>query len=318
MTAEVSRTGIGREAERPKAIPVSGWLLILKRTVKGFFADRVMLISAGVTLYMLIALVPSLSTIVSIYGLFSRPETIPSQVSLFQGMVPAGGLDLIRSQLERIASQSDQSLGWTLVVGLAIAIWSASLGINGMFDAMNVAYGETEKRGPIKRIAVVLSFTVAASILAVVALVVVVVLPAVLTFLPIISTAGWAVRLLSFALLGALLLVGLAALYRWGPSRKDARWTWITPGAIFAIVVVLIISVLFSWYVANFGNYSATYGSLGALIGFLTWMWFSTIAVVTGGKLNAEIERQTAVDSTTPPTMPMGKRGAHVADTLGS
>lgn len=313
-----TRPDIGRGASRPSDIPFRGWVLVLKRTVMGFFADKVMLISAGVTLYMLIALVPSLSTVVSIYGLFSGPEAIADQVSLFRGLVPSGGLDLIRSQLTRISSESEQTLGWALLIGLAVAIWSASLGINGLFDAMNVAYGEDEKRGLITRTATVLVFTVGASVLAVVALVAVVVLPAVLSFLPVVGAAGWAVRMLGFALLAGLLLVGLAALYRWGPSRNDARWHWITPGAGFAIVVVLIVSVLFSWFVANFGNYSATYGSLGALIGFLTWLWFSTIAVVTGGKLNAEIERQTALDSTLPPDKPLGERGAHVADTLGS
>jgi membrane protein len=315
---EAMRPGIGRAARQPGDIPWRGWWLIARRTVLNFFGDQVMLISAGVTLYLLIALVPALSTIVSIYGLFSETESISEQLSLLSGIVPAGGLDILRTELTRIAGESDQTLGWALILALAVAFWSASLGVNGLFVAMNVAYGEDEKRNVFLRTAGVLLFTVVSSVVVVVAIAAVVIMPAVLAIVPILGDADWVVRIASFLILGGLLLVWLGALYRWGPSREGARWRWITPGAAFAIVVILLVSVLFSWYVASFANFSASYGSLGALIGFLVWLWFSTIAVVMGAELNAEIERQTAIDSTTPPDLPIGERGAYVADTLGS
>lgn len=307
----------GRGAHVPDAIPPRGWWRVIRRTAARFFADRVMLISAGVTLYLLMALVPALSTIVSIYGLFSDSASIADQVSLLVGVVPAGGLELIRDQLTRIASESEHTLGWALVVALAVAFWGASLGVKGLFEAMNIAYGEQEKRGIIHVNVLALLLTFGASAVAVAALAVVVVLPAALSVVPMGAAAEWVVRVSGFVLLAGLLLAALAVLYRWGPSRRDAQWRWVTPGALFAIIAIVLISVPFSWYVANFGNYSATYGSLGAIIGFLTWLWLSIIAVVTGGELNAESERQTAVDTTIPPDRPMGRRGAYVADTLG-
>jgi len=276
-----------------------------------------MLFSAGVTLYLLIALVPALSMIVSIYGIFSDPVSISDQVSLLRGIVPEGGLELIRSQLIRIASKSGDSLGWTLIIASAVALWSASLGIKGLFEAMNIAYGEREKRGIIHVNALALLFTLGTAIVAAAALATVILLPAALAILPTRGFAEIVLSIVSFLILAGVLLVGLAALYRWGPSRSDAKWRWITPGAIFSILAIMIISIPFSWYVTSFGNYSATYGSLGAVIGFLTWLWFSVIAVVVGAKLNAEIEHQTAKDTTTAPDMPMGQRGAYVADTLG-
>lgn len=314
---EPDRTDIGRQADKPRRIAPKGWQQILRRTAWSFLEDRVMLVSAGVTLYMLIALVPALSIIVSIYGLFSEPVSITGQLSLLQGIVPAGGLDLLRTQLTRIAAESDDTLGIALLVALAVALWGASLGVKGLFEAMNIAYGETEKRGFIHLNLLALLLTFGAALLAVVSITIVVVLPALLAIIPIEFGTELLVRILSFAFLTVMLILGLAVLYRLGPSRTEAKWRWVTPGALFAVIAILAASFLFSWYVANFGNYSATYGSLGAIIGFLTWLWISIMAVVMGGELNAETEHQSARDTTIPPEKPMGHRGAYVADTLG-
>ncbi|WP_051332289.1 YihY/virulence factor BrkB family protein [Cucumibacter marinus] len=315
--SELRRPDIGRQADKPRRIAPRGWKQILRRTAWSFLEDRVMLVSAGVTLYMLIALVPALSIIVSIYGLFSDPVSITEQMSLLQGIVPPGGLELLRTQLTRIASESDDTLGLALLIALAVALWGASLGVKGLFEAMNIAYGETEKRGFIHLNLLALLLTFGAALLAVISITIVVVLPAILAIIPVEFLAGLAVRVLSFAFLTVMLIVGLAVLYRLGPSRTDAKWRWVTPGALFAVIAILVVSSTFSWYVANFGNYSATYGSLGAIIGFLTWLWISIMAVVMGDELNAEAEHQSALDTTIPPEKPMGQRGAYVADTLG-
>lgn len=312
-----SEPGVGRQANAPRIIPARGWWRIAKRTVSSFFQDRVMLVSAGVTLYLLIALVPALSIVVSIYGLFSSPERIADQLSLMAGIVPAAGLEIIRAQLLRIAAENDNTLGLALLGALTLALWSASLGVKGLFEAMNVAYGEKEKRGFLHFNGLALLLTLGAAVLSVATITSVILLPAILSFAALEWITGFIMRIASFVLLAGFLVFGLAVLYRWGPSRTNAKWKWITPGAIFAIVSILVISIPFSWYVANFGNFSATYGSLGAIIGFLTWLWFSIIAVVMGAELNAETERQTAIDTTIPPERPMGHRGAYVADTLG-
>ena len=316
-TRDTRQQAAGRLAADPRKLPLAGWKHVIGRVIRDFIADRVMLFSAGVTLYMLLALVPALSVVVSIYGLFSDPASIPEQMAIISGIIPQEGFELISDQLERIAQQDNSSLGWGAILALAVALWGASLGIKGLFEAMNIAYGEAEKRSLLHIYALSLVLAFGAAVTAVAALVAVVFLPAVIALFALQSLAEIALSALSFVVFGSLLLFSFAVLYRWGPSRKNAKWRWITPGAVFAIVAILAISIPFSWYVRNFGNYSATYGSLGAIIAFLTWVWLSIIAVVLGAKLNAEIEHQTAIDTTVPPDKPMGERGAYVADTLG-
>lgn len=309
--------GRGREADAPTAFPPRAWKDILKRTLADIGRDHVMLIAAGVAFYLLLALVPALTAFVAIYGLFADQSTVLDHISLLEGIVPAGGLDIVREQLQRLVSEGNTALGWTLVISLGIALWSASAGIKALFEAMNVAYEQEEDRGFIKIAALGLAFTLGLAVAAALALAAVIVLPAVVAILPIGPAVSWLARILGYVVLFGVLALGLAALYRWGPARAQARWRWITPGAGLAVLLILVVSLAFSFYVSNFGNYNATYGSLGALIGFLTWMWISITVVIMGAELNSEIEHQTARDSTTGEEKPMGERGAYVADTIG-
>lgn len=309
--------GRGREADTPTAMPLRAWKEILGRVLADIGKDRILLIAAGVTFYLLLALVPSLTAFVSIYGLFADQSTVLDHVSLLEGIVPTGGLDILREQLQGLVSEGNTALGWTLAISLGIALWSSSAGIKALFQAMNIAYKEDEDRGFIKISALGLLFTLGLAVAAALALAAVIVLPAIVAIFPIGPAVSWLVRILSYLMLLSVLVLGLATLYRWGPTRARARWRWITPGAAAAVVLILVVSVVFSFYVANFGNYSATQGSLGALIGFLTWVWISVILVIMGAVLNSEIEHQTAQDSTQGEERPMGERGAHVADTVG-
>lgn len=311
------QAGRGRQAEDPAQIPPSGWKDVLWRLYRGMTQDRILLTAAGVTFYLLLALVPTLSAFVSMYGLFNDRATVIDQVELLAGIVPAGGLDIIRDQLTRITTESDGTLGVTLLVSLAIALWSASAGVKAMFEAMNVAYHEEEKRSFILFNAIALLFTLGGAVAALLVVAIVVVMPPLLAFLPGGVGLEWLVRIVSYGLMLIVVLVGVAALYRWGPSRQEAKWRWITPGAILAIVALGVASILFSWYVANFSDYNAAYGSLGALIGLLTWIWISVTLVIVGAELNSEVEHQTARDSTTGTELPLGQRGAHMADTVG-
>lgn len=315
--AAASEKGRGRQAGSPYAIPPAGWKDVLWRVWQSITEDRVMFTAAAVNYYLLLALVPTLTAIVSIYGLFADRATILDHVALLEGLVPAEGLTLIRDQLERIAGEGNTTLSWTLLISLAIALWSSSAGVKAMFEAMNIAYDEREKRGFFALNLLALGFTLAIAIAAALVIGAVIVLPAVLSVLPVGPALEWIIRIASYLLLALVTIVGLAALYRWGPSREQAKWRWISAGAIFAVVMVLSVSALFSWYVASFGNYTATYGSLGALIGLLTWMWISATIVIVGAELNSEIEHQTARDSTTGEELPLGERGAYMADTVG-
>lgn len=309
--------GRGREAVAPTQFPVRAWKDIAGRILASIGRDRVMLIAAGVTFYLLLALVPSLTAFVAIYGLVADQSTVMEHLNLLSGVVPDGGLEIIEEQLRRLVTEGATALSWTLVISVAIALWSASAGVKALFEAMNVAYNESEDRGFIKISALGLLFTMAIAVGAVLALSAVVIIPAMMAILPFGNALSWMIQIASYIVLAGVLLVGIAALYRFGPARAHAKWRWVTPGAGFAIGLIIVASVLFSWYVANFGNYNATYGSLGALIGFLTWIWISVSLLILGAEINSEMEHQTARDTTAGAESPMGERGAYVADTVG-
>ena len=309
--------GRGRDADAPTEIPPSGWKDILWRLYRGIGEDHILLTAAGVTFYMLLALVPTLSAFVAIYGLFNDRASVLDHVQLLAGLVPSGALDIVREQLTRLTAESTEKLGLTLVFSLVIALWSASAGVKALFEAMNVAYHEKERRSFIVFNGLALLFTLGGAIAAMLVLGVVLILPAVLALLRGGEGLEWTVRAASYLAMLAVISLSISALYRWGPSREQAKWRWITPGAIFAVLMLGLTSVAFSWYVSNFSNNEATYGSLSAVIGLLTWLWISTTLVILGAEINSEIEHQTARDSTTGEEQPLGARGAHMADHVG-
>ena len=307
----------GRDARSPLEVPPKGWKDILWRTWGEISDDRVTLISAGATYYLLLALFPTIVAFVSIYGLFTDPSTVNEHIRMLSGIVPAGGLALIDEQLTRLTVQGPTTLGWGLVFSLALALWSSSSGIKTLFEAMNVVYDEREKRSFFAFNLLALLFTVGALLAGIAMISVVILIPAILGSIGLSTGFEWLIQALGYCLLVGLLLAGIAALYRLGPSRRQAKWRWLTPGAVLAVAVIIIASLIYSWYSANFANYDNTYGSLGALIGFLTWMWISITVVIVGAELNSEIEHQTAIDSTIGYDRPIGTRRAKMADTLG-
>jgi membrane protein len=312
-----AQVGRGRDADAPTEIPAPGWKDIFWRLYRAVAEDRILLTAAGATFYMLLALVPTLTAFVSIYGLFNDRANVISHVELLAGIVPPGVLEIVREQLTRLTAESNDTLGLTLLFSLAIALWSASAGVKAMFEAMNVAYHEQERRSFFVFNGTALLFTLGGALAALLVVSVVIVMPAIVGFLPGGEGLEWTVRVAAYAAMLLVLSFGLAALYRWGPSREDAKWRWITPGMLLSVVALGVTSVTFSWYVANFTNDNATYGSLGAVIGMMSWLWISVTLVIVGAELNSEIEHQTAEDSTTGPDLPLGARGAHMADTVG-
>lgn len=307
----------GRTARRPGEIPAPGWKDILVRTYRSISEDRVMALAAGVTYYVLLALFPGLAALVAIYGMIADPTDIARQLANLSGAIPAEAIEIIRGQLQHLASQSQQALGFAFFGGLLVSMWSANAAIKALFDALNVVYGEREKRNFFKLNALSLLFTAGMILFLVLALIGIVVVPAVLNFLQLGGAGALIINILRWPALLAIVVLGLALLYRYGPDRQNARWRWITWGSVVAAILWLIVSMLFSWYTGNFGNYNKTYGSLGAVIAFMVWTWLSTTVVLMGGELNAEIEHQTVKDSTTGAPRPLGARGARMADTVG-
>jgi membrane protein len=310
--------GRGRQAPTPIHIPWRGWKDIFIRTYHEVQEDRLMSLAAGVVFYSLVALFPAIAAGVSLYAFFSDAASIANHVSLVADVVPGASLDLLRGEITRIAGRSDGRLTFGFLLGFGIALWSANAGMKAIFDALNIIYDEDEKRGLIWLNVVSLFATFCAIGGLLIALSAVVVFPLVLAAFGGSSLdAPLMIGILRWPVMFMLVILALAILYRYGPSRRIAKWRWLSVGSVFAAVVWLAVSVLFSWYLGNFANYNATYGALGAVVGLMMWMWLSTIVVLVGAELNSEIERQTAVDSTIGSGRPLGARGAVVADTVG-
>ena len=312
-----AQDGRGRHASAPWQIPGAGWKDILWRTYARIGDDRLLAVAAGVVFYGLLALFPAITAFVSLYGLFAKGSTIAEHLSLASGVLPGGAMEIIQEQVNRITAKGDAKLSIAFAASLGLALWSANAGMKAVIDAPNVTYAEKEKRGFIKLNLISLAMTGGAILALLVALGAIVVLPLVLSY---VGLGGWTetlLRLLRWPLLLGLVIFGLAVLYRFGPSRESPRWEWLTAGSVFAAVAWLVGSALLSWYLANFANYDATYGSLGAAIGMMIWMWMSSIVILLGAELNSEVEHQTARDSTTGRERPRGDRGAVMADTVG-
>lgn len=307
-------SGAGSNAASPSEIPARGWWDILKRAVMEAGSDRLLTEAAGVTFYTLLALFPGIAALVSLYGLIADPATVSDHLGALAGFIPGGGMEIINEQVTRITSKEQATLGLSALIGLALSLWSANQAAKALFDALNVVYEEKEKRSFIRLNLVSLTFTIGGILFAVLAMGAVIALPVLLTAIGLGTATETLLRWARWPLLLVGIALALACLYRWGPSRAEARWRWVTWGSAFAAIAWLIFSAGFSFYVENFGTYNETYGSLGAVIGFMTWIWLSAAVVLFGGELNAEAEHQTARDTTTGPELPLGTRDARMAD----
>jgi membrane protein len=293
----------GRNAASPSEIPAKGWKDILWRMYQNLPEHRVLAMAAGVTFYVLLAIFPAFAALVSVYGFFGDPSTIRQHLNDLSNVLPGGATEVIGDQLQRLTSQPASKLGFALFFGLAVSLWSANAGMKALFDALNVVYGEKENRSFIKLNVISLAFTIGALLFMVLALTAITVLPVILNDLGLATATEWLIELGKWPLLLTGVALGIALVYRYGPSREKPRWRWVTWGSVGAAIAWLTMSLLFSWYSANFGSYDKTYGSLGAAIGFMTWMWLSSTVILVGAELDAEMEHQTERDTTIGPGM---------------
>lgn len=307
----------GRRAMVPEDIPQRGLRDVLWRTMHEISGDRVAFVAAGATFYILLATFPALAAIVSLYGLIANPAAITDHLREMAAVLPPGAFDILADQLEQLVLRRETTLGVAFFVGLAIALWSTHNGTLAIFDAMNVAYEETEKRGFVRLNLVALVFTVCALIAAIVTIGIVALLPAVLEFVWLDPWKETMALIVRWPLLLVLVFSGMTAIYRFGPSRQPAKVRWLTWGAALSTAGWVLMAFGFSWYLETFADYNAAYGALGGLVGFLMWIWLSICILIVGAELNAQLEHQTARDTTTGPPMPMGTRGAHMADSIG-
>jgi membrane protein len=314
---ELAERGRGRHAQSPVRIPLAGWKDIMWRCYQRINDDRLLATAAGVVFYGLLAVFPTITALVSFYGLYADPSTITSNLATLALMLPEGSFQIVQDQIGRVLAKGNGELGATFLFGLALAVWSANAGMKAVIDALNVAYDEREKRSFVRLNLISLAFTLGAIAALLVMVSAVVAFPLLLDRLGLKPGNQLLVSLARWPPLFLILAAGLAVLYRYGPSRRAARWEWLSIGTLASALLWLAGSVALSWYLSNFGNYTATYGSLGAAIGLMMWMWMSAIVVLLGAELNSEIEHQTAVDTTVGRPKPLGTREAVMADTIG-
>lgn len=316
--APAMQSGRGRQADRPLAIPPRGWKDILLRTYKDFSQDRLSYVAGGVSFFILVALIPGLTAFISLYGLLAEPATVQNHLRLLEGLIPSDAFSLVGGEIERIAGQGALTLGVASIVSVGVALWSANAGTKALLDGLNVAYNEDEKRGFVRLTLVSFAFTLGAIAFLALGGTGIVVVPILLGVVGLGGTAEALISWLRWPILFLFVTVALAALFRYGPSRRAPKWRWVTIGSAVATGIWLAASALFSWYLANFADYSATYGSLGAVIGLMMWLWITMTLILAAAKFDAESEHQTARDSTVGREKPIGTRGAVVADTIGA
>ena len=277
--------------------------------------DRVVAISAGVTFFILLAIFPATAAIVSIYGLFASTKGINGDLSSLSSILPGGAIAILGEQIKHLVANGHKTLGVAAVGGIAFSIWSANAGVKSLFDALNIVLKEKETRGFFKLNAVSLLFTLGMLLFVLIAIGAVVIVPLLL------KSMAWSTYLeivIGFArwpLIWAVLTFGIALLYRFGPGRNDIPWHWISWGSATSAFVWMIASMAFSWYAASYGTFNKTYGSLGAGVGFMTWIWISVIVILLGEEVNEILdaarkpEKQAAKQAAPHPLGVPGKAG---------
>ncbi len=312
---------IGRHAYVPTQIPWSGWKQVLRRTLTEMISDRIGLAAAGCAFYATLALFPAISMLVSVYGLAFDPQTVEPQMKVLKHLLPGPAYTLIADRIHILVSKDHGTLTISLIVSVLVTMWSSSAGTKSMLAALNIAYDEKEARSFLRFQATALGMTLGGILGAALTLALLVFLPAALDFVPehfgmqlIEQQTQLLIRLGSPVLMVLFVAAAFSLLYRFGPSRQEARWHWVTPGAIVSTALWLLASAGFSYYVGHVASYDVTYGPLGAVIGIMMWFFVTAYVVLLGAELNAELELQTAQDSTTGESKPLGSRGAFVAD----
>lgn len=289
----------------------------LKASIVDIREKNVALIAAGVAFYAMLSLFPALAALVAILSLVSDPSVVIAQLEEMRGLLPDDVYDILNSQVVSLVTTSTGTLGWAGTVSVLAALWSARAGVGAMMIGLNSVYNE-RNRNAARHYLRALMLTLSLVMVGIIALITVVVAPIVLSFIPLGMFGFMVAEIIRWTIAITVLLAGIGVLYRFGPNRRAAKIGWLTFGAVFAVISWAIVSIVFSYYVANFGNYNQIYGSIGAVIAMLIWLWISSFLVLMGASWNAQVELRTRPDSTIGRDRPAGQRGAYVADNLVS
>jgi membrane protein len=307
----------GRHVDSPVEMPRRGWRDVMLRVKEEVSADHVAIVAAGVAFYALLAIFPGIAAIVSIAALVMDPAQIQEQIGAAASVIPAEAASILQNQALNVSQSAGTGVTLAAVGGLLLTLYSASSGMKTLMEGMNIAYNEAEDRSLIRKNVVAFTLTLFLTVGFVLAIGAVVIMPVLIGNVGLGDTISTLVAYLRWPVLALFVMCGLAVLYRFAPSRSDPKWRWVSVGAIIAVILWIVGSIAFSVYVRNFASYNETYGTLGAVIILLMWLWLSAFIILLGAEINSELEAQTEKDTTTGRPLPMGTRGAQKADHLG-
>lgn len=303
-----------RHVVRPRGFSRNDWKDVLRRTWLGIGEDHLSIIAAGVAFFGVFAVFPAFAALVALYGLVADPSQVSATLEVAEPVLPPDVFTILADQVDQLVGAEQSALGIATLISFALALWSARLGVQALMEGLNVVYGETDTRNIVVQYLFSLLLTFVLILFAIVSLLAVVAVPAILRFVELGGAGAVLAQIAPPVILGFAVILVIGALYRYAPSRSPARKRWITPGAVIATVLWVTVSLGLSVYFGRFTDFNQTYGSLGAVIALMFWLYASTFVVLLGAQVNAQMELQTARDTTTGRPKPMGKRGAFVAD----
>jgi len=315
VSAPAEADPIPREqAVDPRQYTAKVWRMAFARIWGQLDEKNVSLVAAGVAFFSFLSIFPALAALIAIWGALADPLMIEDQLSMARGIVPAGAYEILERQVIALVETSSSTLGWASLVSIFLAIVSARAAVAALIRGMNAIYGESNRANPVLRAVIALVLTVILICVALLAFAAVVLIPAITGFLNLPFLIEAPLSLLKWLLMLAVIFFAIALVYRYGPNRRRARVQWVTPGAIFAVVAWALGSVALAAYVRNFDRLNEVYGSLGAVVALLFWLYLSAAVILVGALLNAQLELLTRRDSTVGPERELGLRGAYVAD----
>lgn len=304
----------GENAQWPHQIPKAGWLDIGKRSFHEMKADNVQIVAAGVAFYFFLAVFPSIIAAISVYSLVLDPSQIQNQISKLSLILPEQAFGMIKDFLEPVIIKSEKEIGWGLIISVLVSFWSANKGTSALFQGVNIAYDENDTRGIIKKNLLTLLFTLGGVVVGLISLMIVIFFPLLIEKLGLAPQVEHMLTWIRWVLLGIILVLSLSMVYKFAPNRRSPKLRWVSLGALIGTIFWLAGSMLFSWYVSNFGSYDDLYGSFAAVIILMLWLFLTAFIVLMGAEINSEMEHQTRHDTTIGIERPMGKRNAHHAD----
>lgn len=304
----------GARARSPMRMGWRGYWEAAQRVFARLGPDRVGLVAAGIAFFGLLAIFPGIAALVAMAGLVVDSATVADEIGTSLSALPPSARTILTDQVDQVVAAETGGLSLAALGALALTLFSASRGVGNLVAGLNLVYGETEQRNILALTVLNIVLTLFLIAVLVVTFTIVAVIPVALSFLGEMPNLRDVAQALRWPILIAVAAGTFTVLYRYAPSRRNARWRWLSPGGVLACLLWAAATATFGWYVENLGSYNETFGALGGVIILLLWLWISSFVVLLGGLIDAELEAQTAVDSTVGPERPRGERGAVKAD----